>query len=101
MSCLKVMLSSPMAGKSNKEIADERFAMIKEIEAFSSDSDYEIMNTIVHGHESKTDLECFAESVKFLSQADVLVMGKGWADARGCKLEHDIAVAYGLQVRYL
>ena len=95
----KVMLSSPMAGKTDKEIVDERLAMINEIETIYSH--YEIMDTVIEDHESKTDLECFAESAKFLSQADVLFMGKGWADARGCKFEHDIASAYGLQIMYL
>ncbi len=96
---VKIMLSSPMAGKTDEEIADERSAMINEIETIYPH--YEVMDTFIEDHESKTDLECFAESVKFLSQADVLVMGRGWEDARGCKLEHDIAQAYGLQIYYL
>ncbi len=25
---------------------------------------------------------------------------KGWEDARGCRIEHDAAVAYGLEVLY-
>jgi hypothetical protein len=37
----------------------------------------------------------------FMSKADVLAMGFGWENARGCKLEHDIAKAYGVPVIYL
>lgn len=25
---------------------------------------------------------------------------KGWEDARGCRIEHDAAVAYGLEILY-
>lgn len=101
LSYKKIMLSSPMAGKSDEEIADERKDMMKLLEKSCPDHEYIIMNTFIPDHESKTDLECFAESVKFLSQADILVMGKSWAAARGCRLEHDIAQAYGLPIRYL
>ena len=38
------------------------------------------------------------KSIQLLSQADLLVMGEGWEDARGCKLEYEIAAAYGIQI---
>ena len=36
-----------------------------------------------------------------MSMADVLAMGFGWENARGCKLEHEIAKAYGVHIIYL
>ena len=38
------------------------------------------------------------KSIQLLSQADIAYFGGDWADARGCKLEHSIAEAYGLEV---
>ena len=59
------------------------------------------MSTVVEDHEQKSELECFAESVLFMSMADVLAMGYGWENARGCKLEHEIAKAYHVEIVYL
>ena len=92
---MKAMLSSPMRGKTSEEIEMERKQMIELLD------DYEVMDTIVEDYENKTDLECFAESIKFMSQSDVLVMGYGWENARGCILEHNIALAYDLPIIYL
>lgn len=59
-----------------------------------------LMDTTIKNHKDKSDLECFSESVSFMGNADVLVMGKGWESARGCSLEHDIALAYDLPIVY-
>ena len=40
------------------------------------------------------------ESLKKLSEADVAIFAKGWWRSRGCKVEHESAVAYGIEVLY-
>ena len=40
------------------------------------------------------------KSIELLAQADVVYFCDGWEYARGCKIEHDAAVAYGLDVIY-
>ncbi len=40
-------------------------------------------------------------SIQFLSEADIVIMGKGWYDARGCRIEHLVATEYGLPVIYV
>lgn len=97
---IKIMLSSPMNGKTKEEIDEERNEMAAQL--FDKyDDNCEIMATLVEDHENKSDLECFAESVLFMSMADVLAMGYGWQYARGCRLEHAIAKAYKVPVIYL
>ena len=36
--------------------------------------------------------------MKLMSQADVCLFSKNWKDSRGCKLEHDIAEAYDINI---
>ena len=36
------------------------------------------------------------ESLKLLSGADVAYFAEGWEDARGCRIEHECAVEYGI-----
>ena len=100
----RVMFSQPMANKTYAEICDTKYDTAEKladkikktlrVEAFA------IMNTTVPNHEEKTDIECFAESIGYLAKADLLVMCNGWENARGCKLEHDIAEAYGVPIMY-
>ena len=94
-----LMLSYPMKGKSREEVEKIRDEMIDVIFDKLGDT-YIIMDTIIKDIDSKTELECFAESVYHLSQSETLLMGEGWEESRGCKLEHDIAKAYGLKIIY-
>ena len=34
-------------------------------------------------------------SIQLLAEADIVIFAKGWKEARGCVLEHNIAKAYG------
>jgi hypothetical protein len=36
------------------------------------------------------------KSITLLSEADVAYFGEGWKDARGCKIEHEVAKEYGI-----
>ena len=35
-----------------------------------------------------------------MSRCNAVYFCKGWENARGCKIEHDAAVAYGLKIIY-
>lgn len=41
-------------------------------------------------------LEYLGESLKLLAKADIAYFAPGWRDARGCKIEHACADAYGI-----
>lgn len=36
------------------------------------------------------------KSLELLSTADVAFFAKGWEDARGCRIEHECAIEYGI-----
>ena len=100
MSKIKIMLSSPMKDKTDKEISDERNEMANLLFDYYDDN-CEIMSTVIENHNEKSALECFSESILFMSMCDVLAMGFGWANARGCMLEYEIAKAYKVPVIHL
>ena len=41
-----------------------------------------------------------ARSLEVMAQCHAVYFCKGWDQARGCRLEHDAAVAYGMEVLY-
>ena len=103
----KAMLSQPMAGKTEAEIVATREAAIKELEARG----FEVINTLFTDEwYSKEKMEergvvniplCFlAKSLENMSLCHAAYFAKGWEQARGCKIEHDAAVAYGLEIIY-
>lgn len=103
----KAMLSQPMAGKTEDEIVATRDRAIKALE----DRGYEVVNTLFTDEwYSKENMEergvvqiplCFlAKSLENMSLCHAAYFCKGWEKTRGCKIEHDAAVAYGLEVIY-
>lgn len=107
MSERKAMLSQPMAGKSDQEIIATRERAIAALEA----KGYEIVNTLFTDEwYSKEAMEkrgvvqiplCFlAKSLENMSLCHAAYFCKGWENARGCKIEHEAAKAYGLEIIY-
>ena len=41
-------------------------------------------------------LEYLGESLKLLAKADIAYFAPGWNKARGCKIEHQCALEYGI-----
>ena len=103
----KAMLSQPMAGKTEEEIVATREMAIKELEARG----FEVVNTLFtdewYRPESMAERGvvniplCFlAKSLENMSLCHAAYFCEGWEHARGCKIEHDAAVAYGLEIIY-
>ncbi|MBQ2635376.1 MAG: DUF4406 domain-containing protein [Methanobrevibacter sp.] len=97
----KIMISRPMKGKTKEDIDKDTNEMANLLFDYYGDDNIEIMASIVENHIKKSELECLSESIFFMSQSDILAMGFGWENSRGCKLEHEIAKAYNLPVVYL
>mgnify|MGYP003511743816 FL=1 len=104
---MKAMISQPMRGLTDEEIVATRERAL----AALSENGYEVINTLFTDEwYSKEKMEergvvnipvCFlGKSVENMSLCHAAYFAKGWEEARGCKLEHDIAVAYGLTVIY-
>lgn len=104
---MKAMLSQPMAGKSEEEIRATREKAIKALEK----RNYEIVNTLFTDEWYSSDKMkergvvqiplCFlAKSLENMSLCHAVYFCKGWEQARGCRIEHDAAVAYGLTIFY-
>lgn len=104
---MKAMLSQPMAGKTDEEIAATRDKAI----AALKDMGYEIVNTLFtdewYSKESMKERGvvqiplCFlAKSLENMSLCHAVYFCKGWEKARGCVIEHEAAKAYNLEIIY-
>ncbi len=103
----KAMISQPMASRTDAEIVDAREKAFEELESMG----YEVVNTLFtdewYSDEAMRErgvvqvpLCYLAKSLENMSLCHAAYFCKGWENARGCRIEHDAAVAYGLEVLY-
>ena len=104
---MKAMLSQPMAGKSEQEIIETRERAI----ATLKEKGYEIVNILFtdewYSDEAMRERGvvqiplCFlAKSLENMSLCHAAYFCTGWENARGCRIEHEAAKAYGLTIIY-
>lgn len=102
---MKAMLSQPMNGKTEEEIVATREKAIKALETHG----YELVDTYFNDEWSRKEnmeaegvvqipVRFLAKSLEKMSLCDAVYFCKGWEQARGCRIEHEVAVAYGLNV---
>ena len=97
---LRVFISCPMNGLSDEEIIKTR-TDIKDKLGKTLASDFEIVDSFftnfhVSGN-SHIDPAMYylGMAICKMANSDVVVFAKGWDKARGCKMEYEIARAYG------
>ena len=93
-------ISQPMKGKEYHQVKMEREALEIKLKKMG----YEVINSFVSSL-VPTDVKngplcCLGNALIRMADADLVVFMKGWNHARGCKLEHHAAKAYGLNIAY-
>ena len=103
----KAMISQPMAGRSDEEIVDVR----EKAAAVLRGMGYEVVDSLFEGEFYSDEqlkergivhipLYFLAKSLECMSLCNTVYFCRGWENARGCKFEHAIAGAYGLNIMY-
>ena len=99
----KIFISQPMNGKTNEEIEDKRDSIIDKLATqFARENEcIEVIHSFFKNtpHDVKP-LWCLGESIKLMSEADIAFFCDGWQTARGCQIEHDCALEYGIDTMY-
>jgi hypothetical protein len=96
-----------MGGLTDVEIIETRERAIERLEGMG----YEIVNTLFTDEWYSNKLMqdrgvvqiplCFlAKSLENMSLCHAVYFCRGWTKARGCRIEHEAAVAYGLTILY-
>lgn len=95
---MKIMISQPMKGKTNEQVREERAELIKRLQK----EGIEVVDTVFENAPADEDVAIYmlSQSIRYIGKVDALYFMKGWEKARGCKIEHEVAVEYGKQVFY-
>lgn len=101
------MISQPMGGRSKEEIERVRERAISAL----NEKGYVVVNTLFANDWSVKDslekqgvksipIAFLGKAVSAMSQCDAVYFCRGWENARGCEIEHDVAQTYGLDILY-
>ena len=94
----KLFISQPMNGKTDEEIKAVREAIVADVSKLVND-DVEIIDSFFENapHDARP-LWFLGKSLELLSTADCAYFAEGWEKARGCMIEHECAVQYGIDI---
>lgn len=92
----KLFISQPMRGKTEEEILAVRAKAIQSAERELGEEVEAIDSFIKGAPAAARPLWFLGESIKLLAKADVAYFAEGWEEARGCKIEHECAIEYGI-----
>lgn len=93
----KLFISQPMKDKTDEEIKAERARIIEA--ATKEYGEVEVIDSFFENapHDARP-LWFLAKSLELLSTADIAFFAEGWKQYRGCKIEHECAVQYGIEI---
>ena len=94
---MKIMISQPMKGKTKEQINAERESVVKQLES----EGHEVLDTVFADSPEEAQNKpvwYLSKAIEAMSTIDAMYFMPGWEEARGCKIEHQIAEAYGIRI---
>lgn len=97
----KLFISQPMRGLTDEEILKAREEIRARAENIIGEP-VEVIDSFIGEYPGEINkyipVWYLGKSIQFLSQADVAYFGGDWRNARGCKIEHEVADKYGIKI---
>lgn len=95
----KLFISQPMRDKTDEEIKSERNEILQRVKEIYPNEDIVLIDSFFETapHDVKP-LWFLGKSLELLSTADIAYFANDWENYRGCKIENQCAIAYGIDV---
>lgn len=97
----KLFISQPMRGLTDDEILKTREEIRSRAEKAIGEP-LELINSFIEEYPGEINKSVpvwyLGKSIQFLSQADIAYFGGEWRNARGCKIEYEIANTYEIKI---
>lgn len=94
---MKVMISQPMNGRCEEEIKKERQDITKKFNKMH----IEVINTLFNEEvpdNCNVAVYYLGKSISAMKDIDALYMCDNWINARGCRIENQVAREYGIKI---
>ena len=94
---MKVMISQPMNGRTQEDINKERQDIIEKFNKMH----IEVINTLFTEeapYNCNVAVYYLGKSISAMKDIDALYMCDNWSNARGCRIENQVAREYGIKI---
>jgi hypothetical protein len=93
----KLFISQPMRGLTDEEILKKREEIRLKAEKTIGEP-VELIDSFFEDFKPTGNIPVayLGKSISLMAEADVAYFGEGWKEARGCKIEHEVAVQYNI-----
>lgn len=98
---MKYFISLRMMGKTDQQIKND-IAYVKE-QILKTDKTAEFLDTFIEEElpEKNIGVRYLAKSIEILADADIAVFYGDWKQARGCRVEEQVAKSYNIKRKYI
>lgn len=94
----RVFVSQPMRNISENKILLARERAREAISKAYEGEDIIFIDSYFEGGKFGNPIRYLGKSIQKMANADIAYFCEGWRNARGCWIEHHVAVAYGITV---
>lgn len=97
----RLFISQPMRGKTLEKIYEERGKAIKQAADLCDELVVAIDTVFVEDHPKNvknSGLYFLGRSLELLATADIAYFAEGLQEARGCLIEHECCIKYGIKI---
>lgn len=96
----KLFISQPMRGKRDAEILATRQKAV-DMAKERLGEDVEVIDSFFQSAPADArPLWFLGKSLELMATADLVFFAEGWQNMRGCRIEHQSAVDYGIETMY-
>lgn len=97
----KLFISQPMNGKTEEEILAERNKAIECVKKHFPNEEIKVIDSYFENYNPDNGcipLKYLAKSIELLADADIAYFVKDYENYRGCRIENQCAIDYGIDV---
>ncbi len=96
---MKVMISQPMNNRTQEQIVEERKRIVDKLKKMHIEVKDTLFNEEVPSHYN-AGIYFLGKSISAMIDIDAIYMCDNWGQARGCRIEHEVAKQYGIKILY-
>lgn len=94
----RIFISQPMRGLTRDQIKADRDAIVESLKAEYGEGIEVIYSYFERSSEVTEPLWLLAKSIELLATADMAFFAPGWQKYRGCRIEHECAKQYDIEI---
>lgn len=93
-----LFISQPFSGRTEDEVFEERTKILRKVEAIYKEKFSVIDQYHQAAPEGAGQFYYLSQDILMMDKADLVAFSPDWKLAKGCRVEHELAVSYGLNM---